>query len=135
VDDIVEKILTYIATDGKLPTGTDVTADLSALVLDYEKSLRLTLGFASVWTKVQCEECACSNWLFAALFGTPKKYEWNKTGKEKWVRCNISETSFGKSEKNFVNNADNTAAVEGMTVKMRKKIISDCEKQAKNSCD
>ena len=132
-DDIIGSAILGATT--KTPSGSDVAAGVASLLLDFDKRLRLTAGYASVWTKVQCEKCTCSGFPSTLLF--EKSYYWKNSGKEKWVKCDITKTKFAQIPNTApsISQSDKLFMPHHVTASTLKQIKSDCEEQAKNSCD
>jgi RHS repeat-associated protein len=81
------------------PWGIQIAEQLAKLK-NFRTLLRLNAGQASVWTKVQCEECKCTNPILSSIpwIGATPTYGWKASGKAKWVQCDLSKTDWGKGE-------------------------------------
>ena len=115
------------------PSGSDVSAEMAALALNWDKFLRINMGTVSIWSKVQCEKCVCSGWLATKLlYGGNKIYDWKHSGKEKWVKCDISQT---KKSTQFPNNkSEFVVGSLSDAQKILSQMKSSCEEQAKKAC-
>jgi hypothetical protein len=101
----------------------------------------MTGSFATIWTKVQCYECKCTNWFTGFPFNRAETdFAWVRSGDEHWVQCDINKTDWGKRPGNdgFINGTPgaNTGGFGYRMVTMRdlREMKDGCAKQAEESC-
>lgn len=93
IGDLVEQL------DPNRPKGVEIAKALAEMK-KFRLLLKMHQGQASVWTEVRCEECECTNWFTGWPFYRPKTgFAWKRSGKKHWVRCDLSQTAWGKGEK------------------------------------
>jgi RHS repeat-associated protein len=121
------------------PWGIEVAMKL-AEIKDFGVLLRLNAGQASVWTKVQCQECKCTTWFTGfPFYRTQKHFDWVNYGKEKWVQCDLGNTEWGQREKRkrastvFID--EDVLFFELLDLDDVAEVKQQCAEQAEESCE
>jgi len=121
--------------DPNTPKGIEIVEKL-AEVKELRVMLKMNAGYVSVWTKLQCYECRCTNW-FPRIWGKIK-WGWVKVGKERWVRCDLSRTEWGQKQKHLPGRiAYNDEKSFMLTAAWKEDIVEikeQCAEQAKETC-
>ncbi len=96
---------------------------------------------ATVWMKVQCQYCECTDWFTFWPFSRPKvNYDWEDYGKEKWVKCDIKKTDWYKKNKGKTNamgyiESNDNFYLPFISKDSTKEILEGCRKQGENACE
>jgi len=121
------------------PWGIEVAPQLAKLK-NFQMLLRLNAGQASVWTKVQCQECKCTNRFTGfPFYRAQTNFAWVNSGKERWVQCDLSKTAWGQGENKkpasvaFVDS--NVLFFELLELRDIEKLRQECAEQAERSCE
>jgi hypothetical protein len=122
----------------KSPWGLEVAEQLAKLK-NFQTLLKLNAGQASIWTKVQYQQCKCTNWFTGwPFYRAQADFAWVNSGKEKWVRCDLSMTDWGQGEKNKPASAvyfdSDVLFFDLLDLNDVAKIKQQCAEQAEKSC-
>jgi RHS repeat-associated protein len=120
----------------KATNARDLLPELVRLK-DFKKLVRANAGQASVWTRLQCEVCKCTNWF--QYFRGKFKWEWVTVGDETWVRCDLSKTEWGKTQKKLPGSVpyidEKVFLFDLLDGKDLSTLKEQCTEQATRSCE
>ena len=126
----------YNAMVSKYPGGADIVAE----IIKNRSKLKEVLTRSSrkeVWSKVKCQECKCRNRFLSWIGLQSPQYSWETIDESDWIKCDISETKWGKSalrRQDHPLNKDGTLSPV-LTSSDKKQIREQCGKQARKYCD
>ena len=121
-----------------LPWGMDVAA-VALELSTFDKLLRLTAGVATIWTKVQCQECRCTN-LFTGwpFHKSESDFAWGDIGDEYWHKCDLKKTKWGSAQQKMpggsVKMTGGGVMFEMLTAQDVESIRTQCDLQVSESC-
>jgi len=134
IEDLIGLLIQQASTGGP-GTGLEMVEELAKLKGSLDAWKGITGSVASIWTKVQCMECKCTNW-FPSVVGK-KKWGWVADGKEKWLQCDLAKTTWGEKNDAFLAGAEDKPAgllYDIVQASDLKDIMEQCRKQGEASC-
>ena len=100
----------------------------------------MTAGVATIWTKVQCQECKCTN-LFTGwpLYRSKSDFAWKNIGDEHWYKCDLEKTKWGAAQRkmpggNVKITGGGGVMFEMLTSRDIESLKTQCSEQASESC-
>ncbi len=120
---------------GLYPSGAEVAVEL---LKNYGKIVKSFMSSqeVDVWSKVQCQECKCTNSFSSSLGLSTPKYAWETVDESEWIKCDIQKTSWGrKARRAGVVSCNGSIEYYLLSKQDREEIRKQCGKQAEKYCE